>query len=392
MKLLFITQNLGTLGGVQRVVNTVIDELLNNENYDITVLMPQNKKDFNYFNINNKAKIVNLDLFYNDKKMIFRKVFQHINKKTGCFRTNIFNILNEHLFLSNREKKSIIDFINKQEFDIVISTGDTYSILLGIIAPHINSKTIGWQHSTFESYFRRKGNTSYGLENIAKKSYKKLNEIFVLTNDDKIKFENAFGISCFVLYNPLPKSIKKMSKLNNNTLIFVGRLNYNHKGLNHLVEIIKTVHKKSPNLKCVVVGDGPDRNVLENLIVKNGLTDILLLVGKSDNVYKYYEKSDILLQTSNWEGFGMNIIEAMSCGIPVVSFHNSGPDEIIRDGIDGYLIEKYNIEDFAEKVLFLENNSEIKKKFAKSCIDRAKDFDVKKIIIILENKLKEILK
>lgn len=177
------------------------------------------------------------------------------------------------------------------------------------------------------------------------------------------------------------------SDVKKKSILFSGRLDRDVKGLDYLVEIIKIVVEKKPDWNFTILGDGSGKEFLIKELENNNLTKNTAVVGNTDDVYHYYCNSSILLQTSRQEGFGMTIIEAMSCGVPVVAFHNYGPDEIVRNGVDGFLINKFDVSDFADKVIMLAEDYEKRREFSEAALDGAKRFDLN---VILE-RFKEIL-
>ena len=96
------------------------------------------------------------------------------------------------------------------------------------------------------------------------------------------------------------------------------------------------------DITLTIVGDGPDFNMVNQMIEEQGLKSIVRMVGKSSKVEQYYVTADAFLHTSNYEGFGVVIVEAMSYGVPVIAFENAGPNEIIHNGVDGFIIPKYD--------------------------------------------------
>ena len=87
----------------------------------------------------------------------------------------------------------------------------------------------------------------------------------------------------------------------------------------------------------------------------------------------------------------MTIIEAMSCGVPVVAFHNYGPEEIVRNGIDGFLIDHYEIEKFAQKVIAILNDRNLCKMLGKNGMERAKAFSIEKILPVFISYLQDVV-
>ena len=262
--------------------------------------------------------------------------------------TKMYNGIALPFVLNNRiapqEKEKYIKYFNEENFDVVIGAGIKYSLLLGEIKKDISAKTIGWQHSTYGSYFEKRGATGYGLMKYVKKCYSALDGIWVLTNSDKTEFDNNLGIESKVLYNPLPKNDSVSTTYEEGYVLFAGRLEREHKGLDYLIDVIKKISEEVPKLRVTIIGDGPSHNWLKAEIERTGLGEKVNLLGTTDNVYQFYGRASVMVQTSRWEGFGMTILEAMSCGIPVVAFHNYGPDEIIRDSVDGYLVDHFDTE------------------------------------------------
>ena len=159
-----------------------------------------------------------------------------------------------------------------------------------MIAPELKAKTIGWQHNTYESYFLMKNRNSYGQEVLFKKMMKNLNHLIALTDVDKVKFSESFGVETSTLYNPVSFDICNKEPRKENPLIFVGRIYQYQKGIDYLIDIVDEIRKKKENVKIVLVGDGPDKKNLEENVEKRNLQDCIKFVGMS---------SDCLLYTSS---------------------------------------------------------------------------------------------
>ena len=385
-------QNLYTLGGIQRVVTTILNELVNDENYDITVIMPFKRSGKRIFKIDERITLQNQEeLSVNRDYKPVRFIFA-LNKRIGFLDNDICLPFVRNNRIASEEKENYIEYFNKVKFDAVIGAGIEYSLLLGEIKQYISAKVIGWQHSTYSSYLEKRGASGYGLKRYVKRCYSQLDAIWVLTNSDKKEFYSNLGVKSQVLYNPVPKNDGTMTTYEEGRILFAGRLEREHKGLDYLIDVIVKVSAKVPNLSVDIIGDGPSHNWLKSEIERNGLDGVVHLVGITDNVYQFYCKASVMIQTSRWEGFGMTILEAMSCGVPVVAFHNYGPDEIVRDSIDGYLIEHYNTEKFANEVIKLLKQSERKKQMGKHAIERAQDFRLEKILPLFKQYLENVTK
>lgn len=389
MKICFITQNLFGLGGIQRVLSLMLNKLSVKQEYEITILMSSVENKENLFEFSKDIKIKSFaDLDFKTNKI--HKNIIAVNKRLPILDVKGLTNFISKIKFSEYNKKKYIDFINTEKFDIVIGVGDSYPILVAEIAKRIQAKTIGWNHSPFDSYFKQRGKSNYGILNYCKSVMNNLDEILVLNNTDKKIFDSEFNINSKVMYNPICSNENKISKLENKNIVFAGRLVKETKGLEYLVLIIKEILEKDKDVNFTILGDGKDRPWLEEEVNKIPNNKNIKVLGNVNNVFDYYQNSTLLVQTSRWEGFGMTILEAMSCGVPVVSFHNDGPDEIIRDGIDGYLIEKFDTKDFTKKCLTILNNEDLRMKMGFSSIERSKDFALDKILGNFENILKDL--
>lgn len=365
---------------------------MNDENYDITVVMPFKMRGEKLFKIDERIKLKNQEeLSVNREHKPVRYIFA-LNKRIGFLDNDIGLpfVLNNRI--APQEKENYIEYFNKKKFDVIIGAGVEYSLLLGEIKKDISAKTIGWQHSTYGSYFEKRGATGYGLMKYVRKCYTALDGIWVLTNSDKKEFDSNLNIKSKVFYNPLPKNNSVYTTYEEGCVLFAGRLEREHKGLDYLIEVIKKISKEVPELRVDIIGGGPSHKWLKTEIEKAGLREKVNLAGTTDNVYEFYSKASVMVQTSRWEGFGMTILEAMSCGVPVVAFHNYGPDEIIRDSVDGYLVEHFDTEIFAKKVVEILKQPERKKQMGKSAIERSWDFSLEKVLPLFKQYLEEAMK
>lgn len=132
-------------------------------------------------------------------------------------------------------------------------------------------------------------------------------------------------------------------------IINAGRLN-GQKGQWHLIRSFKEVIKKHPSTALVILGEGELRPYLKSLIRDSGLSDNVFLLGFHPNPYPFLKKSDIFAFTSLYEGFGNILLEAMACGLPVISCDcDAGPRELmapdsdIRCFADHVQLEQYGI-------------------------------------------------
>lgn len=382
MKICVLSQSLYTLGGIQRVLATLFNKMIDDYGVEITVLMPMLPNEENIFGLSDKVQIINtIDYEKKDIITIFYRILRKINQKTLLFSKMKFESLLKKFVLLPGLKKKYLDVIGNN-YDVVVGVGGWYSLMLSYIAPKINATTVGWMHSTYESYFDNPKALLYGFYETFKWTSQNLNKFLVLTNSDKEVFDQKLNINSKVLYNPVDDMFFCNGRKFNgkHKLIFVGRLNMQHKGLDYLVSIMKKVSEVYSDAELTIVGEGPDRDALEKLISDNALEANIKLVGRCSNVKRYYQEANALLVPSRWEGFGVVLIEAMACGTPVIAYENKGPNEIIFNHVDGILIKQYDIKEFADAIIKLLSDAECWEKMSEKAYQKAHDFSAEKTV------------
>lgn len=185
----------------------------------------------------------------------------------------------------------------------------------------------------------------------------------------------------FTIYNNLPLHISLRSQPRSftgdkpTTVGVVSRLEH-IKGMDMVIPAFAEVHKKFPNTKLLVVGDGSLRVEMENQVRVNGLSEVVEFTGRQpqNKLQGYYDNIDILLMPSRSEGFGLTAIEGMARGCVMVAADTGGLPEVIRDGKDGLLHKPESVEDMADKIGYLLSDSERLSNCSRSAIERANDF------------------
>ncbi|WP_138439353.1 glycosyltransferase family 4 protein [Marinobacter alexandrii] len=121
-------------------------------------------------------------------------------------------------------------------------------------------------------------------------------------------------------------------------VLAVGRLG-EEKGFDLLIQAFSLVAESFPNWDLVILGEGEERSMLEALVTNLGLSGRVLLPGRIGDLAEWYNRAEIYVMSSRFEGFPNTLMEAMAHGLPAVSFDcKTGPADIIRDGIDGVLV------------------------------------------------------
>ena len=159
--------------------------------------------------------------------------------------------------------------------------------------------------------------------------------------------------------NPIPMSVSDKGISKEKEIIYVGRIEYNQKRTDRVVDIWRELEPRYPDWKLTIVGDGDDREDLQNRIDEYGLKRVE--ITGFVNPINYYKRSSILLLTSEYEGFGLVVAEAMSQGVvPVVYNSFESVKDLITDGYNGVLVEKpFSVSGFVRRVQELIENTEL---------------------------------
>lgn len=378
MKICIICQNIQTLGGLQVVITAVAQQLKAAEKAEITFLMPK-LKGAPCFALPDGFDSRDLEDFVPTQNQKFKRIIRTINRKTGCLDFPAAVPMMERMLFSRESVEKLAEFINTEKFDWVIGAAFNYSLLVAMIAGKVNGHTAGWMHSTFQGYYGIKGTAYYGLKCLNRKYLPQLDRCFVLNQSDEKAFDRNYEMDTVVLHNPVRAKSVQQRKHKKGEILFVGRLNKQVKGLDYLAEIIKQLKEEAVVFHLTVVGTGSDEEWLRQEVQANDLSAYVTFTGFQENVTPYYEQAVVLLSTSRWEGFGMTIVEAMSAGVPCVSFDNDGACEIIHNDVDGILIPKYDVNAFAQAVKKLLGDDDGWNQMSCAATVRAKDFEVSAI-------------
>lgn len=161
---------------------------------------------------------------------------------------------------------------------------------------------------------------------------------------------------------PLPVDAQINSKRNDRFIIgFAGRFN-KVKQLHLLIDIALELKSRKTDFLFVLMGNGSEWNVIEDLINKNSLNDHFQLTGYVSNPEERLQEMDAFVLPSRVEDFSLALLEASSAQLPCLAFDVGGNKEIIQDGETGYLIKPYDIMEFADKLEYLINNRDFSKK------------------------------
>lgn len=156
----------------------------------------------------------------------------------------------------------------------------------------------------------------------------------------------------------------------------------NFRKVKRVEDIVHVFYKvtKEVNAKLLLIGDGPERNNLEDLCRELKLCDHIRFLGKQDAIEELLSVADIFLLPSEQESFGLSALEAMACEVPVISSNAGGIPEVNVDGYTGYLTNIGDIDLMATRIIELLKDEEKLNQFRANALTHAKTFDIEKIL------------
>jgi N-acetyl-alpha-D-glucosaminyl L-malate synthase BshA len=176
----------------------------------------------------------------------------------------------------------------------------------------------------------------------------------------------------------------------NNEKLIVHTSNFRKvKRVEDVLHVFKNVRSKIP-VKLLLVGDGPERIIIENMCRELNTCDDIRFLGKLDHIEEVLSVADLFLMPSEKESFGLAALEAMACEVPVVSSNTGGLPELNKHGVSGFLSNVGDIEDMTKHALTILDDDNLPK-FKEGALRRAKDFDLEKVLPLYENYYHEIL-
>ncbi|KUJ59008.1 glycosyltransferase [Streptomyces sp. MI02-2A] len=234
---------------------------------------------------------------------------------------------------------------------------------------------VGQEHLTLESH-------SKALRLVLRGAYPDLDAFTTTTEADAGAYRARMrlpGVRVEALPNPVPAPALAPADGSARWVVAAGRL-APVKRYDLLVTAFDRVRTERPDWRLRIYGGGEQGDELRTLVDRLGLYNHVYLMGPAHPIEPEWVKGSIAAVTSRTESFGMTIVEAMRCGLPVVSTDcPHGPREIIRDGVDGRLVEPGSADSVARGLLELIDDGALRRRMAAAALRNAARFDPSRI-------------
>lgn len=366
-------------GGIERVTDIIINELLSRKRYNIVMLCDYTT-DSTLFDYDFQAKVICLpyDGGFNNKGNI--DFYCDLLKKE-----QIDIVVNQRGWAPTMN--NVLDINGIKTISVIHTIPSGWKLL--------KIKEIFRHNKNFDGYWRFFAKLFiYPLYRFYKvnkynrvlaKHYRELltksATVVVLSNNyikDLKKFAN--DISCPILAIPNPNQYNEQIITEKaNTVLYVGRLTDGEKKPIRIIKVWQKLYKKHPDWNLQIVGDGPERNRLENFVQRHHIERVSF-EGAQSNVEQYYQKATFICLTSQFEGWGMSLTEGMSFGCIPFTFNSYGAaSDIIDDNKNGCLITPFDLNEYARKLSNLMDNSILRNLMAAEACKKVQDFSVEKV-------------
>lgn len=370
MKIIHIIPNLKK-GGAERLVLDICNKLLSIPGIELKLITFFSKNNYEFL-----CKEINQEVIYSN-------IVPSITGKTII------------------EVKQLQQYINAFQPDIIHShLFETEMILAHIELPkktkrivHFHNNMLQYKGFNLGAFLKKTELTNFFEKKIVLKSYPNSTKVIAISKNTfdfcKSVLPKKFAVD--LLHNAIDLAVFKETKPKTKSIniSLIGSLVEN-KGHSLAFQAIYILKKRGLEIKLFCLGEGIERIKLKALISELDLKNEIELLGNQDHPELFLQNSFCYLSTSKSEAFGLTIIEAMACGLPVVCTDGKGNRDLIQEGENGFMVWKRDPEMLADKIELLLKNDKMRIEMGKKAHAFAQDFGMKKYVDSLINLYKSI--
>lgn len=360
MRILYVTDALAVWGGIERVLSDKMNYLVQKYDYEVFVVTADQGDHLIPFPLDERIHVKDMNIRFH------QQYIHHGIKRLLKYREL------ERLF-RNRLKT----YISEIRPDVISCIRDGYaSTVLDIkrnipviFESHAMYRDVEFENSTLLHRF---------ITYMKRRKFRKLNLVVALTQGDADDWKCVCRHVCVIPNVVHLNETGKYSPCKSKNVVLAGRFDL-QKDQATMLDIWSIVQHRHPDWVLDMYGNGELMSYYEQEVARRNLN--VHIHPAVPNIFEKYMEASMLVMSSLYEPFGLVLAEAMSCGLPVVAFDCPyGPADIITDGVDGFLVEKRNVDCFAECVCQLIENESLRHKMGKNAIISAQRFQTEIIM------------
>ena len=380
MKIAYCLNSINYVGGIENVTVNKANVLAKLDGYEVFIIVTDHEENKGVASrLADSVHLIDLDIdYYSDDWKSKWSVLKGILVKRQLHKKRLTKTLNE---------------INP---DVVISLGQAEKYML----PQIKGRWVSLREMHYCKYFRGFAAASrsvfYKITARLSDFYDYRCKIFeydhivVLTHEDR---RNNWGENekISVIPNPITFRSETVASLNSRKIVAAGRLTA-QKNFSSLIRAFRIVVNCHPDWNLEIYGDGCERTMLQNLIEELHLENNVCLCGSTSQVQEKMVEASCFVLSSIYEGLPLVMLEAMSCGLPVVSYDcPCGPKDIITEDQDGFLVPQGDEQMLAERICCLIENPSKRAGMGVAARKKSENYTIEKIIPMWMNLFEKLL-
>ena len=346
MKLVYIYHSLAYKGGLERIFCDKMNYLVRKCSYDITFITYEQGNHPLSYTLDDRIKVIDLDTRF-----------------VTLFKYNVLLRFFKSISLKRLLKKRLAETLKNEKPDIVVCA--TYEFYISECILDLPFNFIVESHLCMNAVLSSKLHNDFFVSSVAKLfdlwHFSKINKakvLVTLTEADKKDWGKHITTDIMVIPNMVTCYPDKITPYieRPKRIICAGRLD-EQKGFDYLIEAWALIAKKFPDWKIDIFAHGDLKDALNKMIANRKLENQMEIHNPTDRIYDEYMNSSLYVMSSRYEGLPLVLIEAMSCGLPCVSFNcPNGPSEIISNGEDGLIVPFGNISELAKSIEWMITN------------------------------------
>lgn len=338
MKILWVTNNINQVGGVERIICGLSNYFVK-QGHEVSILSINTSESKLFFELMPEISIKHCGIDWRTQTR--RKLFQTIK-----------------------------EVLSGSDADLVIGCDSGINLHLILLKKYFSGKVLITQHN-HSSFFTWKRLLLHCL------FYRFADRFFVLTEADK-RFYDKWKISnCRVMPNAYLGELPERSELKSHTIIGVGRLTQ-VKQFDHLIRAFSMTRSEFPDWKLKIMGDGEELTSLKELSQILNLGQSVELTGFRKDVIEQMQEAELFVLSSKNEGFSLVTLEAMVCGLPIISYSIPAVREVLAEE-SGMIVAANDESALADAMKMLMRDEKLRKEYAEKAYQRSKEYSIEKI-------------